>query len=100
VRADRGFIWGRLRGRGARVLNRIGESRGDHTRNGIVLVMVSGEGMTCGALSSAAGGEGFGTDWGKEVSGSWAVSLSRPKCSRRPFFLFLKLFPFSFSVFL
>jgi hypothetical protein len=85
---------------GARVLNQIRESRGDHTRNGIVLVMVSGEGMTCGALSLAAGGEGFGTDLGKEVSGPWAISLSRPKCSHRPIFLLLKLFPFSFSIFL
>jgi hypothetical protein len=58
VRAVRGFIWGRLRGRGARVLNQIGKSRGDHARNSIVFITASGEGMTCGALSSVAGGEG------------------------------------------
>jgi hypothetical protein len=47
--AERGFIWGRLRGRGARVLNRIGESRGDLARNGVVFVTDSREGMTSGA---------------------------------------------------
>jgi hypothetical protein len=45
-------------------------------------------GMTGGVLSSAAGGEGFGTGSGIGVSGPWAVSVSRPKCSRRPFSLF------------
>jgi hypothetical protein len=58
VRAVRGFIWGRLHGRGARVFKRIGESHGDHARNGIVFITASGEGMTCGALLSAVEGEG------------------------------------------
>jgi hypothetical protein len=60
----------------------------------IVFILVSLGGMTCGAIMSAAGGEGV--DNGSGRRGKQVVGRLWPRAGFGPWGLFI-LFPFSFS---
>jgi hypothetical protein len=47
--------------------------RGDHARDGAVLVLVCSEVNKWGPLVSGKRRKGFGTDSGRKVSGLWAI---------------------------
>jgi hypothetical protein len=92
----RGGLYGRVwHGQGAKDRTEIGEESVEIFQEHIVFVLVSLGGMTCGAIMSAAGGEGVVNGSGRR--GKRAVGHLRPRAGFGPrgllfFFLFLSIF--------